>query len=107
MHSVSKFWKDTLIGNSKNIKNLVFQGHHLRKNNQIYCLNKLNSKEIYGNSIELSDQKPSSQLYHKIFFQNLNLDWKTIYVLPHIVTKDSKLPVFQHKLINNVLYLKK
>ena len=55
MHSVSKFWKDTLIGNSKNIKNLVFQGHHLRKNNQIYCLNKLNSKEIYGNLIELSD----------------------------------------------------
>ena len=32
--------------NIKNIKNLVFQGHHLTKNHEIYCLNKLYSKDI-------------------------------------------------------------
>ena len=46
-------------------------------------------------------------MYYKNIFQNSNLDWKTIYMLPRIVTKDSRLQVFQYKLLNNVLYLNK
>ena len=87
IHSIPKSWKDPLITNLENIKNLVFPGHHL-KNYQIYSLNKLNSKEIYNILIESGDSKPSSQFYYKNVFQNSNLDWKTIYVLPRIVTKD-------------------
>ena len=67
----------------------------------------MNSKEIYNVLIESTDSKPSAQIYYKIFFQNSNLDWKTIYMLPRIVTKDSRLQVFQYKLLNNVLYLNK
>ena len=95
MHSIPKSWKDAFIVNSEIIKNLIFEGHHLIKNHQIYCLNKLNSKEIYNILIESTDSKPSAQIYYKIFFQNSNLDWKTIYMLPRIVTKDSRLQVFQ------------
>ena len=90
-----------------NIKNMVFEGHHLIKNHQIYWLNKLSSKEIYSILIESSDSEPSSQLYYRNVFQNSNLDWKTIYVLPRIVTKDSIHRLFQYKLLNNVLYLNK
>ena len=107
IHSIPKSWKDAFIANSENIKNLVFEGHHLIKNHQIYCLNKLSSKEIYSILIESTDSKPSSQMYYKNIFQNSNLDWKTIYMLPRIVTKDSRLQVFQYKLLNNVLYLNK
>ena len=57
--------------------------------------------------IESSDSRPSSQWYYKNVFQNSNLDCKTIYMPPRIVTKDSRLWVFQHKLLNNVLYLNK
>ena len=57
---------------------LVFQGHHLIKNHQIYGLNKLNSKKIYSILIESGDSKPSCQLYYENVFQNSNLDWKTI-----------------------------
>ena len=46
-------------------------------------------------------------MYYKNIFQNSNLDWKTIYMLPRIVTKDSRLQVFQYKLLNNVLCLNK
>ena len=105
IHSIPKSWKDAFIANSENIKNLVFQSHHLIKNHQIYCLNKLSSKEICSILIESTDLKPSSQIYYKNIFQNSNLDWKTIYTLPRIVTKDSRLRVFQYKLLNNVLYL--
>ena len=67
----------------------------------------MSSKEIYSILIESSNSKPSSQLYHKNVFQNSNLDWKTICILPRIVTKDSRIRVFQHKLLNHVLYLNK
>ena len=107
IHSIRKSWKDAFLANSENIENLVFEGHHLIKNHQIYCLNKLSSKEIYSILIESTDSKPSSQMYYKNIFQNSNLDWKTIYMLPRIVTKDSRLQVFQYKLLNNVLYLNK
>ena len=46
-------------------------------------------------------------MYYKNIFQNSNLDWTTIYMLPRIVTKDSRRQVFQYKLLNNVLYLNK
>ena len=107
MHSIPKSWKDAFIVNSEIIKNLTFEGHHLIKNHQIYFLNKSNSKEIYNILIESTDSKPSAQIYYKNIFQNSNLDWKTIYMLPSIVTKDSRLQVFQNKLLNNVLYLNK
>ena len=107
MHSIPKSWKDAFIVNSEIIKNLLFEGYHLIKNHQIYCLNKLNSKEIYNILIESTDSKPSAQISYKICFQNSNLDWKTIYMLPRIVTKDSRLQVFLYKLLNNVLYLHK
>ena len=43
IHYIPESWKNALIANLENIKNLVFQGHPLIKNHQIYCLNKLNS----------------------------------------------------------------
>ena len=84
-----------------------FPGPSFNKNHQIYCLNKLNSKKIYSILIESSDSKPNSQLYYKNVFQNSNLDWKAIYMLPRIVIKDSRLRLFQYKLLNIVLYLPK
>ena len=41
MHYIPKSWKDAFIVNSEIIKNLIFEGDHLIKNHQIYCLNKL------------------------------------------------------------------
>ena len=69
IHYILKTWKDALTTNLKNIKNLVFLGHRLIKNYQIYCLNKLNSKEIYSIIIESTDSKPSSKLYYNSFFK--------------------------------------
>ena len=54
-------------------------------------MNKFSNKEIYNILIEPSDSKPSSQSCYKYFFENSNLDCKTIYMLPRIVTKDSRL----------------
>ena len=46
-----------------------------------------------------------TQQYFKTFFPHLNLDWKLIYLLPQILTKNTSLRAFQYKALNNVLYL--
>ena len=48
-----------------------------------------------------------NKMYNKNVFRNSNLDWKAIYVLPRIATKDSRVGLFQYKLLKNVLYLNK
>ena len=48
IHSIPKSWKDALIANLENTKNL--EG--------FFCLNKLSSKEIYSILVESSDPKP-------------------------------------------------
>ena len=48
---------------------------------------------------------PTSQQYFKTLFPHLNLDWKLIYLLPRILTKNTSLRAFQYKILNNVLYL--
>ena len=48
---------------------------------------------------------PTSQQCFKILFPHLNLDWKLIYLLPRILTKNTSLRAFQYKVLNSVLYL--
>ena len=87
---ISKLWFSRAI---TSISLLYF---HTPQNHQIYSLTKLTSKEIYSILIESGDSKPSSLLlYYKNVFQNSNLDWKTMSVLPHLATKDPRLRVFQ------------
>ena len=107
IHSIRKSWKNAFIGNSENIKNLASEGQHVIKKHQIYCLSKLSSKEIYSILTESTVSKSSSQMYNKAIFQNSNLVWENIFMLAGIVTKDSRLYVFQYKLLSNVLYLNK
>ena len=79
--------------------------HHLIKSNQIYSLNKCDSKELYCPQISLNNSKTRSQLYFKDLFQNKDIDWKHVYLSPRRVTVDTNLPIFQYKILNNVLYL--
>ena len=48
---------------------------------------------------------PRSQQYFKTLFPHLNLDWKLIYLLPQILTKNTSLRASRYKVLNNVLYL--
>ena len=37
-------------------------------------------------------------------FPHLNLDWKLVYLLPRILTKNTSLRAFQYKVLNSALY---
>ena len=66
---------------------------------------KLDSKEIYSFIISQNMRTPTSHQCFKILFPHLNLDWKLIYLLPRILTKNTSLRAFQYKVLKNVLYL--
>ena len=107
IHSIPKKWKETVLCDNRNAKNLVFYNHHLSRNCQIYCLSKLNCKELYNLIINTKPQKQTAQTYFENEFNETNFDWKKIYLLPRKVTTDTKLRNFQYKILNNILLLNK
>ena len=107
LHAIPKSWKNDLSDVKENINNVVFQEYHLIRKHYIYFLNRLSSKKIYNFFISKKEEATSSGIHYQQKFNDSNLDWKKIYLLVRIATKDSKLPAFQIKLLNNVLCLDK
>ena len=104
INAIPKSWKEELRGSNRSNALSVYD-HHLIKKNQIYSLNKCNSKELYYLQISLNNSKTRSQLYLEDLFQIKDIDWKHVYLLPRRFTEDTNLHIFQYKILNNVLHL--
>ena len=50
---------------------------------------------------------PTSQKYFEFFFLSQSFTWKDVYILPRIVTLNTRLRVFHNKVVNNALYFNK
>ena len=108
INAIPKQWKEKLLEQtSGNPNNIVFKEHHIIKNSRIVSLNKLISKEIYNYLITEKFDKPTSQKYFENLFNDQNLKWELIYILPRKITKDSYTRNFLYKILNNILYLNK
>ena len=55
----------------------------------MYFLNRLSGKEVYNFLIAQKEEQTSSRLSYQKKYNNSKLDWKYIYLLVRIVTKDS------------------
>ena len=51
----------------------------------------------------LKYDKPACQDYHEKMFDEYDISWKLIYGIPRIATYETKIRIFQYKLLNNVL----
>ena len=49
--------------------------------------------------------KPTCQSYREKNFADYDFNWKLIYRIPRVAILDTKIRVFQYKLLYNVLYL--
>ena len=94
-----------MSNNLNSANNLVIKDHHLISKNQILVVSKLISKELYKLLITIKEEVPSAQIYYDKYFENINLNWKEIYLLPRLVTLNARLRVFLYKSHHNVLYL--
>ena len=75
--------------------------HHLIKKNNLYCVNKLGSRELYQMQICEKYKTPTLQLYYEGYFNNIDFYWRSMYLLSLMVAADTKLRVFQYKIPNN------
>ena len=107
IHALPRECKKAISMHDGNLENPLIHDHHLIKKNQILCLTKLNSNELYKIQIIIKYKKPTSQSYFEKIFKKSNLDWKAIYLLLRIATVDTTIRVFLYKLLNNVLFLNK
>ena len=62
-----------------NINDLIIKEHQLIKKHQIYCLEKLNSRELYNMQLILKVEKPIAQTYFEEIFKTPNWNGK-IYI---------------------------
>ena len=68
---------------------------------------KVASKMIYNIHVHKLFKTSTSKLYYSNKFNVTEDDWPPIYTLAGKLTLDSKLRVFQYKVLNNILYLNK
>ena len=57
--------------------------------------------------ISRAQNKPSSNIYFENLYNDYNIDWTAIYMLPRLITNNTYMRSFQYKILNNVLFLNK
>ena len=62
-------------------------------------------KAAYKNLIRPLVKAPTSQKSLEKLLCRQDLDWASIYMIPQMDTVESKLRIFQYKVLNNILYL--
>ena len=67
----------------------------------------MESRELYQIKISESYEKPTSQLHYERYFNKFDFNWKLIYLLPHMVTVNTKLRVFRYKILSSILFVNK
>lgn len=67
----------------------------------------ISTKKIYDAMVGKKFVKPRSQQYFHNILKTARIDWKKVYLLPRLVSIDTKTRIFQYKILNNILYLNK
>ena len=94
IHTLPQHWKETMKHLAGNLNNLYIQDNQLC--NTIYSLEIFNSSE-----------KPTCHDYHKKKFDEYDFNWKLVYRITRIASYETKIRLFNHKLLKDVLYLNK
>ena len=82
---------------------LLFMIIMLIKGSRILTLDKLSSSEITSKF----QNKPCSNFYFESLFNDNDIDWAAINMLPRLATYNTYMRSFQYKLLNNVSFLNK
>ena len=68
-------------------------------------LKSVTSGKIYNSLIKDRISKPASQKYFERKFNETEIDWSQIYLLPWKVSVETRTRAFQFKVLHNILYL--
>ena len=111
IQSIPAKWKIILKRNTPEQKSNIDKIRHFSCgifiNESFITASNLTSKIVYQQYIEKLFKVPIARLY---FSRKLNVPdeyWPTIYTLASQLTIDSKMRIFQYRILNNILYLNK
>ena len=77
--ALPKTWKDIILKDKGNTKNLVAFHHHIVRTSQICSLNKLASKELYLILVDTIPLNRHHSIISRIFLKHLCLTGKNIF----------------------------
>ena len=69
-------WKNIILKDKEDAKNLVTFDHDIVRKSQICSLNKLISKELYLFLTDTNTVRPTTQDYFDNFFEASQFNWK-------------------------------
>ena len=98
--SIPERWKFIMKEKYENATNLILYDLHLIKGSRIIT-------EIYSILISKVQNKPYSNIYFENLFNDYDVYWTVIYMLPCLVTYNTYMESFQYIILNNVLFLNK
>ena len=78
-------WKFIITEKNDSKTNLIIHDRHVIKGSRILTLDKLSSTEMYSVLISKFQNKPSNFYFENLFNDN-DIDWATIYILPRLAT---------------------
>ena len=88
LYAILSQWKNIIKTIKDPCTNIVYLPHHLVKNNRIFALEILPSKEMYSLIISQNTTTLISQQHFETLFPQLNLDLELIYLQPTILAKN-------------------
>ena len=97
--SIPQRWKIIIKGNYENATNLIIHDHHLVKGSRVITIDKLTLTEIYSILISRAQNKPSSNIYFENLYNDYDIDWTAIYMLPRLITYNTYMRSFQYKIL--------
>ena len=108
LKSIQSCWKKTLKGYSTedNILSEEDSQCGIEANGKFIQLNSVTAKLVYKLHVSQKSSPPTSKrlLPNKFKIDDQNI-WSSVYLLPASVTLDTKIRMFQYKILNNILYL--
>ena len=103
--ALTKLWKDIILKDKGNAKNLVIFDHQIVRKSEICNLNKLTRKELYLILVDVNTVKPTALDYFENLLESLKFNWKKIYFLILNTALDTKVRMFQYNVLQNTLYV--
>ena len=70
----------------------------------MFDLSSVSSKTLYREFRSRKEIAPTAQAKFKGEYPSLSIDWREIFSLAFNVTLDTNLRVFQHKLLNRIIF---
>ena len=103
IHAIPCAWKEMFLEYGSNISDLTINEYHLIKKHQLYCLEKVNNRELYTMKVTPKVKKSTAQTYLEKHFQNLKLKWKDIYIYIPYLDVQQLIQIFAYYSINHYI----